>query len=47
MKKDKQILIPDEFVPDYSLPEDEQKKQWDEYRENSKEAFEKLSIKKD
>lgn len=40
--KHKTILIPDECIPDYSLSEEEQKKQWDEYCEEGKKAFEKL-----
>lgn len=40
--KHENILIPDEFALDYSLSEEEQEKQWAEYREKGKKAFQKL-----
>lgn len=42
MRKDEKILIPDEFVPDYSISKEEQKEQEDKHRKKTKEAFDKL-----
>lgn len=44
--KNEIIIIPDEFIPDYSASDDEREKQEKEYREKVKEAFEKLEIDK-
>lgn len=37
------VYIPDEFVPNLSLSEEEQKREWEEYRKRVKEAFKKLN----
>lgn len=44
--KNEKIIIPDEFIPDYSTPDKDMEKQEKEYREKVKEAFEKLEIDK-
>ena len=42
IKRNEDVRIPDEFAPDYSLSDEEQKKQWDEYKEECKKALEEL-----
>ena len=42
IKRNKYVKILDEFVPDYSLSDEEQKKQWDEHRKEIKKALEEL-----
>lgn len=46
MNNDEKILIPDEYVPDYSLSIDDEKKRREEWNKKSKDAFEKLNISK-
>lgn len=38
----KEILIPDEYVPNYRLPKEEEKKRHEEHIKKSNKAFEKL-----
>ncbi|BFT66500.1 hypothetical protein [uncultured Parvimonas sp.] len=42
MKDDKTILIPDEFIPDYTLTEEERHKKFDDYCNNVVEKLEEL-----
>jgi len=42
IKRNEDVRIPDEFAPDYSLSDEEQKKHWDEHRKESKKALEEL-----
>ncbi|WP_187105948.1 hypothetical protein KSU03_12145 [Fusobacterium polymorphum] len=44
--KEKEILIPDEQIIDYSLSEDEQKKKSEERFEKIEQAFKELGIDK-
>jgi len=39
IKRNEDVKIPDEFVPDYSLSDEEQKKQWNEHREECQKAL--------
>lgn len=41
-EKNKTVLIPDEFVPDYSWSEEEREQKTKEYRKKTEEAFRKL-----
>ncbi len=45
MDKDK-IIIPDEYVPDFELSEEEQEEQYRKYTEKVKEAFDELNEEK-
>lgn len=40
----KEVLITDEFIPNYSLPEEEREKQIKEYIEEITKAFSKLGL---
>lgn len=40
--KMKKVLIPDEFIVDYSISEEERKEQADEYREKAEKAWDEL-----
>ena len=40
--KQEEILMPDEFIPDYSLSKEEREKQWQEWMDESRRATEKL-----
>ena len=42
IKRNEDVKIPDEFAPDYALSEEEQKKQWNEHREECQKALDKL-----
>lgn len=44
--KNEKIIIPDEFIPDYSTADKDMETQENEYREKVKAAFEKLEIEK-
>ncbi len=35
----KKVLIPDEYVPDYSLPRDEERKRYEEHSEKADKAW--------
>lgn len=41
--KDEEILIPDEYILDYSLSQEEQKKQWEKYCYDRRKAWQALS----
>ncbi len=40
--KNDKILIPDEFILDFSLSKEDQEKQWKEHCEKSKKSWEKI-----
>lgn len=42
MSKNEEILIPDEFVLDFSLSKEEQEKQWKDHCKESKKSLEKI-----
>jgi len=39
---EKIIYIPDEYIPDFSLSKEEEKKRWEEWSKKSDEAWEKI-----
>lgn len=41
-KQSEEVLMPDEFMPDYSLSKEDREKQKQEWREESRKAIEKL-----
>lgn len=46
MKNDNSILIPDEYIPDYSLLPENEKKRREKWNKKSEDAFQKLNISK-
>ncbi|MFV0517242.1 MAG: hypothetical protein ACK5MV_07590 [Aminipila sp.] len=43
----KEVLIPDEYIPDYSLPREEEEKRYAEHTKNASKAWDELEKMKD